>query len=236
MSTGCAPFVAPLQTGPRGRVVPVEEMAAKTAVAGVAVVRGSSVRRDDRNGMIYTDYRLRFTDVWKGNPGDDFILMKAGGRIGDLVADIAGQDYVLQPGESIVVFATASSLGHHTVLGLRQGLYRVGAGPDRPLSRESERGAAPIPLRQLKEQVFKALGKELPESPATESAASADKAAPASPPGDLPQAHAEVPARGASSARPEDSGTVRGSIWAFVGILLFVAIAWTYLRRRHGRT
>jgi hypothetical protein len=223
------------QSGPRGRVLPVEEMAGKTAVAGVAVVQGSSVRRDDRNGMIYTDYRLRFTEVWKGDPGPDFVLMKAGGQIGDRATAIAGQDYVLEPGESIVVFASASGLGHHTVMGLRQGLYRVGAGPERPLLRESEKGtAAPsIPLRELKEQVFKALGKEIPAEPVP---APADKAAPVPLPADAPTPHAQVPVQGASPAAPDVGGTSRGSLGAIVGILLLLAVAWAFLRRRHERT
>ncbi len=208
-------------------------MAGKTAVAGVAVVQGSSARRDDRNGMIYTDYRLRFTDVWKGSPGDGFILMKAGGQIGDRATAIAGQDYALAPGERIVVFASASSLGHHTILGLRQGLYRVGPGPDHRLQRESEKetaSASSLTLAQLKGQVFQALGKAVPETRTAEAVEPPETAVPA----EVRPGIAEVAPQGASTSRPESVRQV--TPWLFLALLVFATITWIYLRRRHGRS
>ena len=211
-------------------------MAGRSAVAGLAVVRGSSVRRDDRNGMIYTDYRLRFTEVWKGMPGDDFILMKAGGQIGDRATAIGGQDYDLKAGETIVVFASPSSLGNHTLMGLRQGLYRVGEGPDRPLSRESEKGAAsavPIPLQRFKEHVFKALGKTAPEAPGRETHAGRETAAPVALPAEAAKAGSEAPPPGGTTTASKTAGEGRGPVGVFLGFLLIAAIMWAYLRRRH---
>jgi hypothetical protein len=238
LSTGRGGAPAPsLQESPQGRVLSIEEMAAKSAVAGLAVVQSASARRDDRNGMIYTDYRLRFSEVWKGTPGDDFILMKAGGQIGDRATAIGGQDYTLQAGEHIVVFASPSSLGNHTVMGLRQGLYRVGEGSDRPLLRESERGAssaAPIPLQRFKEHVFKALGKTMPEAPGRGTQARPETVDPVALATEPTKTGSEVP----PSSRSRDALNAaegRGSLGALVGALLIVAMMWAFLRRKHVR-
>ena len=142
----------------RSRNLPVDEMVAKAEVVGVAVVQGSTVRQDPRNGMIYTDYSLKFGEVWKGTPSDPFLLTQAGGRIGDVAASIAGHEYTLEPGQKLVVFASLN-LGRHVVIGIRHGLYRVGEGTDPRLTRLSEASASPLTLRQLKEQTYRIMGR-----------------------------------------------------------------------------
>lgn len=150
-----------LQTG---RILPVEEMAARAEIIGVARVESAVCRTDPRNNMIYTDHALRFSEVWKGEVRGGFVLMKAGGTIGTRSTAVAGEEYSLKHGEEILVFATRSSFGNHVVLGLRQGLYRKrGPGVDAPFLRESEAGrGVPKTLPELREAVYKALGKELP--------------------------------------------------------------------------
>lgn len=209
-----------------GRVVPVEEMAHKAAVIGLAEVQGSSVRRDPANGMIYTDYRLRFSDVWKGQPFAPFVLSKAGGRIGDDVAATPDHDYDLRPGETVVVFASAWGRGH-MLYALRQSLYRVGDGPGRPLRRESERHAPPIPLRTLKEKVFRTLGRPLPPEEAPP-----QKKASTTPPAGEPSATAE-PAPGPTSPAPD--GRPWFLPWAFGIAALLIVIGFAWLRRQNAR-
>lgn len=209
-----------------GRVVSVEEMAHKAAVIGLAEVQGSSVRRDPANGMIYTDYRLRFSDVWKGQPFAPFVLSKAGGRIGDDAAVTPGHDYELRPGESVVVFASAWGRGH-MLYALRQSLYRVGDGPERPLRRESERHAPPVPLRTLKEKVFRTLGRSLPpEEPPRKKKVSA------APPAGEASATAEAAPVPTSPATAERPGFLP---WAFGIAVLLIVSGFAWLRRQNAR-
>jgi hypothetical protein len=154
----------PGPTLPREGTLSVQDMAGMADIVGVATVRTAAPRRDGQTGLVYTDFGLNFSEVWKGSPGDSFVLVKAGGRLGDQASAVVGREYVLNPGESVVVFATRSQLGNHAVIGLRQGLYRVGDGPDPAVFRISEfpsaRGPSGGPrLSGLRDQVFRALGR-----------------------------------------------------------------------------
>lgn len=152
-------FPAPAQ----GRVLPVEEMARKADVAGVATVQNSRSRHDPRTGFIYTDHSLKFEEVWKGSPSEPFILTQAGGQVGDQRAAIAGHHFTFRTGERIVVFAALSSLGNHVLVGLRQGLYRVEEGKPEPRVRRDMEARSSLTLAELREAVARAIGRP-PES------------------------------------------------------------------------
>lgn len=148
----------------RGRVLPVEEMVQKSDVVGVATVQSATTRRDDATGLICTDYQLAFSDVWKGEVHGAYAIVKAGGELGGLRGGIAGQDYQMGLGERIVVFSHPSNGGNHVVVGLRQGLYRVGGPAGNLLYRVSEYperafGTSSLTLAALKAQVARCLGR-----------------------------------------------------------------------------
>lgn len=155
----------------RGRIVPVDEMTQKSDVIGVATLRSSVCRVEERSGAICTDLTVSFSEVWKGEATPNFILVKPGGRIGDRGSTIPGQEYLLKVGEELVVFASPNKFGNHSPIGIRQGLYRVGPGPDHPLFRvseypESAGTSSPLTLQALKDEVRRALGRPV-DSPAT---------------------------------------------------------------------
>lgn len=212
-----------LQAG--GRVLPVEEMVRKSDVVGVAVVRSSAPRLDDRTGIVRTEFVLEFSELWKGTPGTPYIVWKAGGQLGERATAIAGHEYTLAVGEQIVVFAHPSTAGHNVVVGLRQGLYRVGSGPDRPLYRVSEFpfGAGRTPtttLAQLKDKVYDIVGRpterptDAPRPPAPEPPrATGAEPSPVAPP---------------SAAVPAQSASGRNAGLA-VALLLSVAAVATYV-------
>jgi hypothetical protein len=156
----------------RKPAIPVENMTQQADVVGVATVISSGPREEPRTGLIWTDFRLQFSEVWKGDPGREFTLMKAGGQLpsGDKVT-VPGHEYTLTPGDSIVVFAIPSKFGNHVPIDFEQGLYRLGAGPEPQVYRMTEHpraiGKKPTQsLRALKEEVWRALGRTLePPSP-----------------------------------------------------------------------
>ena len=182
---------------PQVRPLPVEEMAREAAVAGVATVQSSRSRHDPRTGFIYTDHSLRFEEIWKGSPGSPFLLTQAGGQVGDLRAAIAGHHFTFRPGERIVIFATLSHLGHYTLIGIRQGLYRIEEEQPTPRVRRDTEARSAMTLAELREAVARALGKPLDNAP--------EPAAPMSPrpsgPPDSP-ATETAPASPAPAAEP----------------------------------
>jgi hypothetical protein len=174
----------------QGRILPVEEMARKADVIGVATVDSARAHEEPRTGFINTDFHLTFSEVWKGEAGPAFILMKPGGEVPGRKAAVPGQEFDLKPGEKIVVFATPSSLGNHVVMGLRQGLYRVGSGENPPLYRISEFPYGPgkesrLTLGDLRNEVYTALGKPVESRPAPKAPET---------PGAPPEKKAESPA------------------------------------------
>ncbi len=177
------------------RVLGVEEMAAAADVVGVARVVSTGTRTDEESRMIYTDARLEFLETWKGSPPPDFVLSRYGGAAGGRIASIPGEDFGLNPGETIVVFATLFKRNYYFVHGLRQGLFRVPEGLAGNAVRE---GAPPetaadddifrLPVARLREKV-----RAVPASP-TPAAAPAVPAAPPRP--SRPPAPAESPRGG----------------------------------------
>src|SRR5262249_30842518 len=151
---------SPIHASPQSRqpALPVEEMVRQADVIGVATVSSATVREETRNGLICTDFRLNFTQVWKGDPGREFVLVKAGGQLPNgQKTPLPGHEYVLKPEESVVIFASPSKLGNHVVIGLHQGLYRVGSGVEPSVYRVTEHplriGKTPTrTLRDLKDE------------------------------------------------------------------------------------
>jgi hypothetical protein len=145
-------------------------MVRQADVIGVATVQSATPRLEPRTGMICTDFRLAFSDVWKGDPGREFVLVKPGGELQGEKVTVPGHEFVLKPGEPIVVFASPSNLGNHVVIGLRQGLYRVGSGSEQPVFRVSEHplkagSSSALTLRALKDEVWRALGRPVEPAP-----------------------------------------------------------------------
>lgn len=142
--------------------LPVDQMSAASDFIGVATVSAIDVRKNAQNGMIYTHYALDLGEIWKGRRLAPAELMQAGGTLDGVTAVIEDHDYRLVRGQPIVLFATISPVGTYVVVGIRQGLYEIGAGPEFPLRRVSERrprrGESPLTLAALKRAVFTTLG------------------------------------------------------------------------------
>jgi hypothetical protein len=137
-------------------------MAQSAQIIGIANVQSAKARKDETTGLICTDFTLTFSEIWKGSPPDPFILVKAGGTLGGQASAIVGREYKLEVGESLVLFATRSLKETFAVIGLRQGLYRVGDEPDPMLFRVSDypggRGVSSnLRLAALREQVFRVI-------------------------------------------------------------------------------
>ncbi len=173
-------FLPPLARGQNPPApLSVEDMARSAGVIGVATVQRVQSRKDPSNGLIYTDFTLAFSEVWKGTPADPFILAKVGGELGGQRSAIVGREYRLEVGQPLVVFASESLGGRYAALGLRQGLYRMGSGADPMLFRVSDYPerlgeASSLRLGALRDQVFRQIprpgtpgdtGRLLPENP-----------------------------------------------------------------------
>lgn len=211
-----------------GRVLPVDEMARNADVVGVATVDSALAHADSRTGFIYTDFHLTFSEVWKGDAGSNFILMKPGGEVGGRHASVPGHEYVMKPGEKVVVFATPSSLGNHVVIGLRQGLYRVGPGADPLLFRVSEfpfglGKESPLTLQVLRDQVSAALGKPTESKPGV--APTETRPAPAAPAMPAPTTPESRPVPPIPPPAPQEPAA-EGPRWigaaVIIGILVLV--------------
>jgi hypothetical protein len=229
----------------RGRVVPVEEMVSKAEVIGVATVQSIEPRRDERTGIIRTNYTVSISDVWKGTVSGPIVVWKAGGHLGDKYTEIAGQDYTLTAGEQIVVFCRLSPAGDHVAIGIRQGLYRVGAFGDRPVFRVSEYPtgpgtASPLTLRRLKEQVWQALGRPVNELTVPPPPPPAQGAPTKPPPSDSSGPQSPSIANPASTAVPQTPTTAgSSSLWgglAVIAVLMAVGIGVFVSRKKASKT
>lgn len=204
---------------------------------GVARVVDSSSFKSPQTGFIYTNYRLNFTEVWKGESSPGFLLTKPGGTVGTKKGTIPGHEYELNPGEEVVVFATPSTIGNHVPIGIHQGLYRVSREAGSPVYPVSEYRTGPgtgstFTLQALKAEVYQALGKPVEFRPAPAAPSGSEtprEAAAKADPGP------EGPAPAAAPAVPRESeGAPRWIGMAAVGVLLG-AVAVLALRRRISR-
>jgi hypothetical protein len=216
--------------------VSVQDMTSRATVVGVATVMGEEVREDPGNRVIYTDYRVKFTDVWKGDPSDPFVVTKAGGELGGQAVAILGQEYRLSVGDTVVLFVHPDATGNrHIVIGMRQGLYKVSGSGEKVVSRMSDprpprRGAASPTLAHQKEEIYLALGKPPPPPSGTTGEPSKEKptgVAPASvlpnrTPSSSPEDNTRTPSEGPRGLRP-------GLILA--GLLLIGVVVWILMKR-----
>jgi hypothetical protein len=218
----------------QGRVIPVDEMARKADVAGVATVQDSRSRHDPRTGFIYTDHSLKFEEVWKGSPSDPFILTQAGGQVGDQRAAIAGHHFTFRPGERIVVFAVPSHLGNHVLIGIRQGLYRVEEDKPEPRVRRDTEARSGMTLAELREEVARVLGRDSGGDPAPRPPAPSGTPRP---PGSESAPQAERPPsrppHTAPPATPEEG--LPSSALAAAALILAAAAAVAMGLRRKGK-
>lgn len=231
-------FAGPAWAQSRRPTVPVDEMARQADVIGVATVQSTGSREEPRSGMIWTDYRLQFSEVWKGDPGREFILMKAGGQLpsGDKLT-VPDHEYSLKPGESIVVFAIPSKFGNHVPIDFQQGLYRLGGGSQPSVYRLTEHpraiGNKPTDsLRALKEGVWRALGRPVEPSSAP-SSPSNTLAPPANPAESRPIAAPGQPTAQTPIPAPPTANRWWGSLLVF-GLILIVGIVYLLTRKKHG--
>ena len=228
------PAHAALQS--RGRVLPVDEMVRQADVVGVATVQSASPRLETRTGVVCTDFRLRFTDVWKGDPGNEFTLVKPGGEIQGQKTSVPGHEFILKPGDPVVVFASPSKLGNHNVIGLRQGLYRIGPGADQPLYRVSEHplqagASSPLKLQALKDEVSRALGRadEPSTTPTPSSLPALAERPPETPAAQIPAA----PATNVALPPPSASSRTWGGLM-IVALCLLVGIVMLLFRKNQA--
>jgi len=157
------------------RPLPVDDMTRQSDVVGVATVISAIPHLEERNGFVYTDFRLNFSEVWKGQASPEFILMKPGGTAQGIKGSIPGHEYKLNPGEKVVVFASPSNLGNHVVVGIHQGLYRIGKEANAPLYRVTQYPFGPgkdsdVTLQALKDEVYRSLGKPVESRPSPDGA------------------------------------------------------------------
>lgn len=208
-------------------------MARSADVIGIASVQAIQPRKDESTGLVYTDFTLRFTEVWKGSPPDPFILTKAGGKVGTHGSAVVGREYRLDVGETLVVFSTGSLSNRFAVIGLRQGLYRVGEGADPMLFRVSEfpekaGASSTLRLAALRDQVGRVVPR--PEAPS----------APGGTPGDSravpkPGAEGERSPQGSQDSSPSGASSSQGSgsrVWAAVALGAVAVLGLLVILRR----
>lgn len=219
--------------------IPVEEMARSAEVIGVAQVRSAQPRKDSTTGLIYTDFSLAFSEIWKGSPAQPFVMVKAGGTLEGRTSAILGREYKLEVGQSVVVFATRSQRDAYAVMGLRQGLYRMGGGPDPLLFRVSEFPDGPgassdLRLGKLRDQVFRILGR-----PVGSADGSAPGTAPEEPregkvPGGAAGPVAPTPAANPPSAEAPPSQRPVAGIAVLFGVAVIGLVAFAIIKRKTG--
>jgi len=241
LGTGLLIILGSATAGAQDTGLSVAEMTARAGFIGIATVTSSEVRQNTTNGMIYTHYALKIVEAWKGTPLQPAELMQAGGELDGKIAAIAGHEYKLVPGQTIVLFATISKFGNYVVMGLRQGLYEVDAGAEHPVHRLSMprtgglSASAPGPtVAGLKKEVFSVLG--LPyEPPALPASAPGKVSVPEESSGKTGDAPEDVPLPPAPHPIPEDP---RGPNWTMVAAGAAVAAAVVGLllsmKRRHS--
>lgn len=138
------------------------QLTAKATVIGVATVTAIETREHPDNRMVYTYYTVMFREAWKGVPAEPSVIMQAGGVLGNRVVGIAGRQYRLEVGETVVLFAHESPMGPYYVpIGMNQGLFQVGGGAQPAVRQLSSpphpSGPQPL-LSDLKREVCTALG------------------------------------------------------------------------------
>jgi hypothetical protein len=220
-----------------GPSIPVEEMARSAQVIGVASVRSAQTRKDESTGLICTDFTLTFSEIWKGSPPDPFVLVKAGGTLGGQASAIVGREYKLDVGDSLVLFATRSQKDTYAVIGLRQGLYRMGDRSDPMLFRVSDYPGGPgassnLRLGALREQVFRVVprpdGDAAQESAKVDSGSSGERLS-----SDAASRSSGKPAPDASAPEPAVSDRFPAALFLVLGALGVTGATAVLFRKKH---
>lgn len=242
LGTGLLLILGSATAGAQDTGLSVPQLTSRAAFIGIATVTASDVRQNATNGMVYTHYALKIVEAWKGTPLQPAELLQGGGELDGKISIVAGHDYKLVPGQTIVLFATISKFGNYVVIGLRQGLFEIGAGPDFPvhcLAKPRETGrSAPAPgltLAGLKKEVFGVLG--LPyEPPVLPAPAPGKVPAPEKSSGKTGDAPEDAPQPPAPHPRiPEDP---HGPNWAMIasGAVVAAAVVWLLLSKKRRRS
>jgi hypothetical protein len=201
------------------RPLSVEQLAAASSFAGVAVVDRIDIRRDADTGANYTDVRLRVLETWSGSLPPGGLLTQVGGTVDGRRSAVAGWNYRVEPGERIVLFAKPWKGPYVVVAGLRQGLAHVDDGGrvtwdlDRRTDGTVEPGAERPLLEALRQRVAQALGRAPAELGRPSPAPSATP--------DSPGAAAPTAPR----PPPKETGKNRAGVPFFLAAGLFAAIA-----------
>ena len=102
----------------------LQEMVSRADLVALVEVL-DQVPREDARGRIVTDVRLRVLDPMRGDAasGDEVVLVRLGGAIGDLGMRVAGEPG-FEDGARYVIFARAFE-GLFRPVGMSQGVMRV---------------------------------------------------------------------------------------------------------------
>jgi hypothetical protein len=211
---------------------PLEQLTADAAIAGVATVQSITARVNPTNNMIYTDHVLKFSDVWKGEPADPFILTKVGGQLGGRTVSVPGHEFKLNVGDSIAVFAMKNQFGDYVTLGIHDGLFRVdpsGNNLVRPVLASKSELLHPMTLLALREKAFRALGRPWTEPPKLIAPPKTPK-----PFGAAAPDPAVAPSDPSTPQSPSGVAEPRGNhAWVVVaGLLILAAIVAVFIRRK----
>ncbi|MBI3682786.1 MAG: hypothetical protein HY235_20615 [Acidobacteria bacterium] len=96
-----------------------------TAIVSGKVTGSSTVLRGT---VIYTRYRIRIADQWKGSGAAETEIYVPGGKYGSMVQTFSGSP-ALSDGQDYVLFLWAGRSGLAQVIGLSQGLFQLKRDP-----------------------------------------------------------------------------------------------------------
>jgi len=100
----------------------VDDMIGKsTAIVSGKVLSSNTVMRGP---MIYTRYRVRVADVWKGQAASEVEVYAPGGKFGAAVQTVPGAPR-LEEAQDYVLFLWTGRTGMTQVIGLSQGLFEL---------------------------------------------------------------------------------------------------------------
>src|SRR5271157_5153149 len=129
----------------------VDDMVAKST--GIVRATVTPVSSFQRNGMIYTAYRLAVRETLKGSPVATIEVAVPGGDFHGLHQTVAGSP-ALRPGGEYVVFYWTGPRGTSYIVGLGQGLFEIHA---------DAAGEVVLTRRAMSSEVFGAEGGQTPD-------------------------------------------------------------------------
>lgn len=106
----------------------LEKLSVPTLIEkSTSIVRGRAGAPgiSSRNGLLYTDYTIAVSEVWKGSAATRIVVSAPGGTNGKVEQRASGAPQ-LQPGQEYVLFLWTGRSGLTQILGLSQGLFNLG--------------------------------------------------------------------------------------------------------------